>query len=409
MIKQAMAVLVSATLTTGILAGCGTSNNKSIDSVSSDSVLSEPVDITKGATEKMLERSILFEGNTSRIAEKINNALENPKKITKICFLGDSITQGSCAENYQNQYVNRFHTWWKENFGPYVEVTNAGIGATESYLGVHRVQRDVLDLKPDIIFIEFINDSNDDFYKTSMDSLVRKCLSLENNPAVIMIEMTMDTGVSAQEVHSEIAKAYGVPVISYHDAVMPEIESGSIKWADISPDNIHPNDIGHGMLAEMIENFIIRVKDKLPSLDKTSKAFDADSPTEDKYHDARLADRNSNEVKLINEGNFTETVSFQKFNAGWGTSGGGSAEFEMEFKNLGILYLKTTDGQSADVTITVDGEEVMPISGDFPGGWGDYLKSDEIYVSDKKAKHRVKISVDEGEAKNFKIISWLLS
>lgn len=409
MIKRATAILIFSVLTAGILASCGTSSDISTDTMGSDSVLSEPVDITKGATEKMLERSILFEGDTSRIAEKINNALEKPKKLTSICFLGDSITQGSSAQDYQNQYVNRFHKWWKENFGPYVEVTNAGIGATESYLGVHRVQRDVLNLKPDIIFIEFINDSNNEFYKTSMDSLVRKCLSQENNPAVIMIEMTMDNGTSPQEVHSEIAEAYGVPVISYHDAVMPEIKSGSIKWSDISPDNVHPNDIGHGILAEMLENFIDRIKDKLSSIDKVSKPFDAQSPTGDKYRDARLADRTSDEVKVIDEGSFNEAASFQKFNAGWATVSGGSAEFEMEFKNLGALYLKTTDGESADVTITVDGEEVMPISGNFPDGWGDYLKSDEIYVSDNKAKHKVKISVDEGDAKNFQILAWLLS
>ena len=57
----------------------------------------------------------------------------------------------------------------------------------------------------------------------------------ENNPAVIMIEMTMDNGTSPQNVHSDIAKAYNVPVISYHDAIMPEIEAGTIKWSDISP------------------------------------------------------------------------------------------------------------------------------------------------------------------------------
>ena len=410
MVKKILAAAVASVLTVGMFASCG---KKSADDGSKsenvESTITETVDIMKGASEKMLERSILLEGDTSRLAEKLNNALVNSKQMTNICFLGDSITQGSAAEQSNNQYVNRFKTWWEENVSYYVDVTNAGIGATDSYIGVHRVQKDVLDLKPDIIFIEFINDTDDFFYKTCMDSLVRKCMEQENNPAVVMIEMTMDNGTSPQNVHSDIAKAYNVPVISYHDAIMPEIEAGTIKWSDISPDNIHPNDKGHGILAQLLTNFVGKIKDNIDSYDKNSKAFDAESPTGDKYADARLVDRNSNEITVKDEGSFTESVSFQKFNAGWGTVSGGTATFEMEFKNLGLLYLKTIDGKSAQVSITVDGKEVKPISGDFSGGWGDYAKADELYVSDEKAKHTVTITVDEGEQKNFKILSWMLS
>lgn len=410
MLKRILAAAVVSLISVGIFAGCG--DNSAEDTGKQNSVESkavETVDITKGASEKMLERSILFEGDTSRLAEKISKAVENKKQMTNICFLGDSITQGSAAESGNNQYVNRFKTWWEENISYYVDVTNAGIGATDSYLGVHRVQKDVLDLNPDIIFIEFINDTDDFFFKTAMDSLVRKCMSLENKPAVVMIEMTMDNGTSPQNVHSEIAKAYNIPVISYHDAIMPEIEAGTIQWKDISPDNIHPNDIGHGMLAQMLTNFVGNIKDNIDSYDKESKAFEAESPTGDKYADARLVDRNSEEVTVKDEGAFTETPSFQKFNAGWGTVTGGSATFEMEFKNLGILYLKTTDGESAGVTITVDGKEVVPVSGDFSGGWGDYAKADEIYNSDAKAKHTVTITVNDGAQKKFQILSWMLS
>ena len=402
-----------AAILTIFLCGCTLFSCGQVDSDTDDSKVesssSEPIDISKGATEDMLERSVLFEGDTSRIAEKLANIEKNPKEITKICFLGDSITQGSAATSVANQYTVQFQKWWEENLSYYVEFTNAGIGATDSYLGVHRVQEHVLDTQPDIIFIEFINDVDNDFYKTSMDSLIRKCLSQQNNPAVILIEMTMEDGTCPQNVHSEIAKAYGVPVISYHDAIMPEIEAGTLKWEDISPDDIHPNDAGHTMLAQLLTNYIKDLLDRLDSLNKDINIFEAASPTGDKYKDGRLADRNSDEVKVIQEGAFTEVASFQRFNNGWATTSGGSITFEMEFKNLGIAYLKTVDGLSADVTITVDGKQVKPITGNFPDGWGDYAKADELYVSDRKAKHVVTLSVDEGEAKNFQILCWLLS
>lgn len=413
MIKKIICMATSFLMVISIMTACdnGDSQSSVDESVSSavESKTAEKIDISKGASEKMLERSVLFEGDTSRLAEKLNNALSDKKYMTKICFLGDSITQGSSAQSSSNQYVNRFKTWWEENVSYFVDVTNAGIGATDSYLGVHRVQTDVLDLKPDIIFIEFINDSDNFFFKSAMDSLVRKCMALENNPAVVLVEMTMDNGASAQNVHSEVAKAYNVPVISYHDAIMAEINAGTLNWKDISPDNIHPNDIGHGMLAQMLTSFVGKIKDNIDTYDKQSKPFDAKPVTEDKYADARCVDRQSSEVTVIDEGSFTETASFGKFGAGWGTTTGGSATFEMEFKNLGILYMKTIDGLSGNVTITVDGKEVKPVSGDFSGGWGNYMKADEIYTSDERAKHTITVTVNDIDKKNFKILSWMLS
>lgn len=136
----------------------------------------------------MIARSVINEGDTSRLAAKLDYALQNPKETTKICFIGDSITAGSGANSSTNQYVNQFKSWWEENISFYVDVTNAGIGATDSYIGVHRAQRDALEAKPDIIVIEFINDADDEFYESCMDSLVRMCLEQDNNPAVMILE-----------------------------------------------------------------------------------------------------------------------------------------------------------------------------------------------------------------------------
>ena len=203
MLMKIFAAAVALAMCVTCLTACGNSDSTSdstsgsspdssssapADTSSTDSsdettppVSSEPIDIKEGATEAMLERSVLSKGDTSRLASKIKYALDNPKELTTITFLGDSITAGSSASQGLNQYTQQFKTWWEENVSVYVTVNNAGIGATDSYLGVHRVQRDVLDGNPDIIFIEFINDLDDDFYKSTMDSLIRKCLSAEND------------------------------------------------------------------------------------------------------------------------------------------------------------------------------------------------------------------------------------
>lgn len=431
--KKKLAFTVALMMTAMAFSGCGGSASSSdSDDVKSsaqssqtgesedDSKTSDPqtelkapvndgaVDIAQGCTENMLIRSVLNEGDTSRLAQKLKNAVDNPKETTKITFLGDSITAGSVTSSSSNQYVNQFKTWWEENVSYYVDVTNAGIGATDSYLGVHRVQKDVLDAQPDIIFIEFINDVDNEFYKATMDSLIRKCLSAENNPAVVLVEMTMEDGTCPQKVHSEIGLAYNIPIISYHDAVLPEVEAGNIAWKDISPDNIHPNDQGHIMLGQMLIDFASKVKETADSAEEP-KTFDAESPTGDKYAAAAIANKKDGDITVKDAGAFTELSSPWNFADGWATKTGGSVTFEMEFKNLGMLYYKTVDGNTGSVTVNIDGEDVGNVNGDFTGGWGDYATNSELYTSDTAEKHTVTVTVDEGGAKNFEILGWLIS
>ncbi|MCD7742564.1 MAG: SGNH/GDSL hydrolase family protein [Ruminococcus sp.] len=377
------------------------------------------IDVSEGATENMLTRSILYEGDTSRLAEKIQAALDNAAddsltteektaNATKIAFLGDSITAGSQATSSSNTYTKQYQTWWEENISYYVEGINAGIGATDSYLAVHRVDTEVLAEEPDIIFIEFINDTDTEFYKTTMDSLIRKCLAAPNNPAVILVEMTMEDGTCPQNVHSEIGEYYDIPIISYHDAVLPEVEAGNIAWTDISPDNIHPNDEGHIMLGQLLSNFTQIVMDNLDSIETTSTAFDTslESPTGDKYANATLCD-NTSELVTVTEGDFSEQTSAWNFQDGWRSSTGGTITFEMEFQNLGILYYKTTDGKSGTATITIDGVEVADVNADFTDGWGDYACNEELVSLDESGTHTVTVSVPEGE--NFEILRWMIS
>lgn len=372
-------------------------------------VSEEKIDIKKGATENMLVRSVLREGDKARLAEKLDNALSDPEKTTTIVYLGDSITAGSSA-SWENQYTNRFTKWWQENISENINAVNAGIGATDSYLGVHRAERDALSCEPDIIFIEFINDADNEFYKASMDSLVRKCLSCSGNPAVVLIEMTRDNGASAQGVHTEIADVYGLPVISYHDAVIPEIEAGNFKWEEISPDDIHPDDTGHMILAQLLANYFDSVKSQADKIEKSYTTELPDSPTGDVYENAALADRSSKNVTVVDEGSFTQTSVFGKyFSDGWGTTTGGSITFEVEAKNIGLVYNKNISGTYGIAKISVDGVTAKIINADFVNGWGSYSCMEEFYSSDETAVHTVTIEVGDTGKTNFDVYALLIS
>ena len=445
--KKLLALTLAVLLTGALLAGCGSSDSSSAaessksesktESPSGDSKAPEsssaaeseteskedsqseevrypaadaPFDPASGMTENMLARSVHYEGDTSRLKAKLTQLYDADfEGQTNIVFLGDSITAGSGAKNARNAFWSRISEWLDDTVESLCICRNAGIGATDSYLGVHRVDKDVLSLEPDIIFIEFINDRDDSFYKASMESLIRKCLAAPKNPAVVLVEMTLKGGGNCQNAHTAAAEAYGVPVLSYHDAAAPEVEAGNFSFDAISDDGTHPNDIGHGWVADIIKHFLEKVRTEAGQGEVT--AFDPSTPsvTGDKYANAGIYDKDSAGVTASPDENFTLETTPWNFKKGWATDNGGSITFEAEFRNFGLLYYKTTDGKTGIATIEIDGEKVGYVDGNFPNGWGDYPASEEVYTSDEAKKHTVTITVRDGDKKHFEILSLLMS
>jgi len=92
-------------------------------------------------------------------------------KAVKIAYLGGSITA-------QNGWRPKTLGWFREQF-PEAEVDqiNAAIGGTGSDLGVYRLRQDVLQHKPDLLFVEFaVNDGGapPDRIHKSMEGIVRQ-------------------------------------------------------------------------------------------------------------------------------------------------------------------------------------------------------------------------------------------
>ncbi|EXM38924.1 GDSL family lipase [Ruminococcus albus SY3] len=439
--KNKLALILALTICASAFAGCGgassgesskaaessaevaeTADNSGdtiAEETASEKLLAEyPVndgayDFKQGATENMLGRSLLNRGDTSRLAAKIQRAVDDPKAVTNICYLGDSITAGSGASGSAKQYTNLITAWWEENLSLYVLGTNAGIGATDSYLAVHRAYRDVPP-ESDIIFIEFINDQDSEFYQATMDSLVRYCLALENQPAVILIEPSTEGGGSPQSAHLKVAETYDLPMISYHDAIIPEIDAGNFAWKDTSNDNVHPNDAGHAVMAQCVLNLFDQVKDGLENESKEVTPFDpaaVESPTGDRFAGATLGSADTPElVEVVDAGTFTESAQFGNFSGGWGSTTGGSAVFKIKCKDLGILYHKNISGTFGKVAVKVDDNAAVIVDGDFPGGWGNYPKAEEIFSSDETAEHTVKVEFINGDtAPDFEILGWMIS
>lgn len=426
MIKKHLSVITAIALCGAILTGCGgsgtaeTTETTAAQTTSPNIVTtapdpnavdpSEPVNLENGITDKMYGRAILNEGNLTRLAAAMKKA-QNGEKVT-VGVIGGSITQGSSATNPNNCYASRFNQWWTNKF-PSAEINfvNAGIGGTNSYLGVHRADDQLLAHNPDVVIVEFsVNDTDKTMNKYSYDSLVRKILSYETNPAVMLLFTTQEDGTSLQDVHKEIGAAYGLPMLSYREVVYQEVAAGTLDWKAISPDNIHPNDAGHGIIGQLVDRYLNEVYDKLDTITEEPTAFTADGYTNDYFKNAKML--SAADITATSSEGFEviESGFYHQFPNNWKTEAGGTMTFDVECQNFGVFFLCTTDGKSGTYEVYVDGERKGKLEADFTGGWGTYGNTKQITLTKETAKHTIEIRPAEGsEDKGITILGLMVS
>ena len=75
-------------------------------------------------------------------------------------------------------------------------------------------------------------------------------------------------GGNAQEWQGKVGRHYDLPMVSFRDALWPEIKEGRLKWNDVESDVVHPNDRGHDYCARFITNLLARVLADLPADDR---------------------------------------------------------------------------------------------------------------------------------------------
>ena len=356
------------------------------------------------AAEDMLPLLMYTQGNPARIA-KVIKKLQAGEEVT-IAYLGGSITQGTGADN-ENCYA-ALTTKWIENQVNYV---NAGIGATGSYIGVHRCDAQVLSHDPDLVFIDFsVNDEsqNNAINKLTYEGLIRKIWKHSSNPGIICIAMTQDNGTSVQECHGEVTEKYSVPFVSYHDAMLNFLNTNDVQWSDISGDNIHPNMSGHAILSAMLTTYLQYVTDNLDSIDDADPELAPAGDDGAKYENAVLL--TTDEAQPVSTGAFEmKAMDFGGFKNPWIAKLPADAEItdddafviEVEAQNIGLLYAKlTSNAGKADVY--VDDELVATIDADFTGGWGNYVQFAQVKSFMDTGKHTLKIVPKAGtEGKPF--------
>jgi lysophospholipase L1-like esterase len=400
------ALTVSETALTSVLVPAAPENDTAVDP-------NVPVNLEEGVTDKMYSRSVLNEGDLSRLAAVMEKGKAG-EPIT-VGVIGGSITQGSSASKYEDSYAFNFQKWWAAKFPESaINFVNAGIGGTNSYLGVSRVDEQFLSENPDVVVVEFsVNDDDKLYNKFSYDSLVRKILNHESNPAVILLFMTQEDGTSLQETHKEIGAAYNLPMLSYREAILPEVQAGTLKWADISPDNIHPNSVGHGFVAQILSRFLNHVYDTYETntdINTANLSFNIAALTSDYYKNGHMLNGADITADTMTGFEVGQNPLYKQFPDNWITKGAADASltFTLECQTLGIFYYCTTDGKSGTYEVYVDGERKGTLKADFTGGWGNYGATKSIFIDNETVSHKIEIKPAPGSEDRGIIILGLM-
>lgn len=363
-------------------------------------------------TDEMVKNSIVHKGDITKI-ENILMKAKNGQDIT-VAFLGGSITQGCNATLYEECYANRTYLWFKNTFKD-VNVTfiNAGVGATGSVIGVHRVEKQVLSQNPDIVFIDFaVNDKDDKYHREAYESLIRRILLAENAPAIIEVFMSTDTGYNVQDQQIEIGKKYNIPMISFRNTIYSEMMAGRIKWEEVATDNVHPNTEGHFIISELLISFLKDIYSKLEKRQVT--ALNLDEPLFGEKYKAGVIFNNLNLEAKEKEGFIEDELGFQVFQNGWkfvsDNSGSAKLKLEIQGRSIFLLYKKSILEVAGKLKVSVDGGETKVLDTFFNDGWGDYSETELLVEEDILKVHTIEIAaIDEGKAREISVLGFLVS
>jgi hypothetical protein len=198
---------------------------------------------------------------------RLNRTLRKLKEGSlTIGFVGGSITDGRGLTNWPEPVIS----WFVDKFPEVkISVENAAIGGTGSNLAVLRAQRDLIDRKCDLVFIEYaVNDYSvpTENRMRSREGLVRKLLAGEGMDLVFVyvhsremipyyIEESMPDSIKEFE---EIARHYHISSIWAGLYAFQEVEKGKIRWEEWVTDGVHPDSRGSLCYGTGITEFLDR-------------------------------------------------------------------------------------------------------------------------------------------------------
>lgn len=343
-------------------------------------------------------KGVVKKGNWYRIKKVMRKAAKG--EAVTIGFLGGSITQGCLSSAPETCYAYLVYAWWKKTFpDSNVSYVNAGIGGTTSQFGAARADSDLLSHEIDFTVVEFsVNDDNNEHFQETYEGLIRHIYASDTKPAVLIVNnVRYDDGSNAEEQHNRIGEAYQIPCVSMKPTIYARVAGGSITSREITADDLHPNDTGHALVAEVIICFLEQVYQDLTNENEREQQMPAPITQNAYEHSKKYQNDNSNPICRGFVRDCTPKKDIREiFRNGW-TAGkeGDAITFTVTGTCIAVQYRKSVIQPTpiARAIVDDDVEHAVLLDGNFEETWGDSIHIDTVAEHLPEGRHTVKIEL----------------
>ena len=318
-----------------------------------------------------------------------------------LAYIGSSAIAGSGVDYLINAYPFAIRRWWADTYGDSIKLLTEGQIGTTSIYGAGIVAKKILVQRPDVVFVDFsIDDLNNPFAKESFESLIRTLLEDECGCAVVMVSSVNSELQNADDIHLDVARAYGIPVISLRGAIAPEISAHTLSWAAVSTDGENLNAYGHTILGDLMKNFFENVHRQSYKINTEAiPAVPTAKLTSCRFMNARLYNNTNSGSLLKSYGNFSRYyLNYDVLDkTGWETARTEKPmTFEFTTQYITIMYYRTSDRVGGRLEISVDGAYVTSLECDNEAeGAKNSIEFAFVYATFEPGLHTLEIKMSD--------------
>ncbi len=343
----------------------------------------------------------------------LNNTVYKLKKdkSLRVAYFGGSITEGAGSSDPSKTCYRAMTTkYFKDKF-PESEITeiNAAIGGTGTSLGMFRVNRDVLEYNPDLIFVEFATNDFGDTEENVIpqtESIIRRirktlpdCDIVFLFSTALMVKEELDAGgkFESKIAQKKVTDYYGILSIDFGEYLLDYVYNKMGKvYEDYAPDTLHPGDNGYVVITDYITGILDPILESespeaLTAHTLPEKFSPISSDKGDIIYAADISGLTLDGVELKREqyDRFPSYLSADK----------GNVEFTFTFEGSGFGFYRAPGDAGADFIINIDGgEDVLNLSWDREVRSFHRMRNAVVTKSLEDKLHTVRVRiVGEGE------------
>jgi len=177
------------------------------------------------------------------------------------------------------------------------------------------------------------------------------------------------------------------------------VESGELANRDITPDDLHPNDKGHSLVAQVITYFLQEMFENVEQPEEAEKEFPEPITPNNFENSVRYQNANSEAESFGFEADKQKQENIREiFRNGWTAEHkNDKIVLHIEGTSIAVQYRKSVRKPTPIAEVVIDGMEdnAVTLDGNFDEDWGDCLYITTAATGLEHKKHTVEIRIVE--------------